>query len=151
MTTIIYLACEQASLSYLGERSESRENAQDSAPRGFAARSGVLARLASLAQTGELARRLLSILLCPLSQKQWNKGRKFCVCLIVVGGVDCCSSMTTCCLMSVNFCNKIIRNGKSDNKSNYCYIYLWAICLFPFTLTVSEYYWNLKDALFNLV
>ena len=28
------------------------------APRGFAARSGVLARLASLAQTGELARKL---------------------------------------------------------------------------------------------
>jgi len=53
--------------------------------------------------------------------------QKFCVCLIVVGGVDCRSSITTfCCIISViiNFCNKIIRNGKSDNKSNYCYIYL---------------------------
>ena len=44
-------------LSYLGKRSEPRENA--SAPRGFAARSRVLARLVSLAQIGELARRLL--------------------------------------------------------------------------------------------
>ena len=68
MTTTIYLACKQALL--LGEQSESRENARDSAPRGFAACSRVLARLASLAQTGELARRLLSILLCPPSQKQ---------------------------------------------------------------------------------
>lgn len=53
--------------------------------------------------------------------------QKFCVCLIVVGGVDCCSSITTfCCSMSIiiKFGNKIIRNGKSDNKSNYCYIYL---------------------------
>ena len=33
------------------------------APRGFAARSRVLARLASLAQTGELARRLLILIL----------------------------------------------------------------------------------------
>ena len=77
MTTIIYLACEQASLSYLGERSESRENAQDSAPRGFAARSGVLARLASLAQTGELARRLLSIyLVMPAESETVKQGEE---------------------------------------------------------------------------
>ena len=44
-------------LSYLGKGSEPRENAP--APRGFAARSHVLARLASLAQIGELARRLV--------------------------------------------------------------------------------------------
>ena len=44
--------------------------------------------------------------------------QKFYVCLIVVGGVDCCSSITTfCCSMSIiKFCNKIIRNGKSDNQ-----------------------------------
>ena len=41
------LACEQAFLF-----------GRASAPRGFAARSRVLARLASLAQIGELARRL---------------------------------------------------------------------------------------------
>ena len=48
--------------SYLGKRSEPRENARARrpAPRGFAARSRVLARLASLAQIGELARRLYS-------------------------------------------------------------------------------------------
>ena len=56
-------------LSYLGKRSEPWENAQargrgkglSSAPRGFAARSCVLVRLVSLAQIGDLARRLLSI------------------------------------------------------------------------------------------
>ena len=41
-------SADASKLSYLGE------------PRGFAARSRVLARLASLAQIGELARRLLS-------------------------------------------------------------------------------------------
>ena len=41
--------------AYLGKRSEPRENAR---ARGFAARSRVLARLVSLAQVGELARRL---------------------------------------------------------------------------------------------
>ena len=51
-------------LSYLGKRSEPRENAREPcenapAPRGFAARSRILARLASLAQIGELARRLV--------------------------------------------------------------------------------------------
>ena len=45
----------RARVSYLGKRSEPRENAQ--ASRGFAARLRVLARLASLAQIGELARR----------------------------------------------------------------------------------------------
>ena len=47
-------------LSYLGERRESRENARarGPAPRGIATRSSVLARLPSLAQIGELARRL---------------------------------------------------------------------------------------------
>ena len=61
-------------LSYLGKRSEPRENAP--APRGFAARSRVLARLASLAQIGELARRLSSILR-PLSKTcdAWNRLR----------------------------------------------------------------------------
>ena len=50
------IACEQTLLS--------------SAPRGFAARSRVLARLVSLAQIGELARRLVwqdmsdSIIIC---------------------------------------------------------------------------------------
>ena len=51
-------------LSYLGKRGEPRENAREPhenapAPRGFAARSRILARLASLAQVGELARRLV--------------------------------------------------------------------------------------------
>ena len=53
-------------LSYLGKRSESHENARargSSAPRGFAARSRVLMRLVSLAQIGELARRLCYSLL----------------------------------------------------------------------------------------
>ena len=47
-------------VAYLGERSKPRENARASGetPRGFAARSRVLARLAPLAQIGELARRL---------------------------------------------------------------------------------------------
>ena len=40
------------------------------APRGFAARSRVLARLASLAQIGELARRLITI-------SRLQKRRKF--------------------------------------------------------------------------
>ena len=51
-------------LSYLGKWSEPRENARARAPRGFAARSHVFARLASLAQIGELARRLKSNLTC---------------------------------------------------------------------------------------
>ena len=48
------VACEQALL--FGQASLART--LSSAPRGFAARSRVLARLASLAQIGELARRL---------------------------------------------------------------------------------------------
>ena len=53
-------------LSYLGKRSGPRENARarGPTPRGFAARSRVLARLASLAQIGELAGRLISINSC---------------------------------------------------------------------------------------
>ena len=53
------LLCEhslRSKLSYLGKRSEPRENAR---ARGFAARSRVLARLVSLAQIGELARGLV--------------------------------------------------------------------------------------------
>ena len=46
-----------------------------SAPRGFAARSRVLARLASLAQIGELARRLRKNLLFSCSDA-WNPWRK---------------------------------------------------------------------------
>ena len=59
-----YLSIQQpaSKLSCLGKRSGPRENARargrSSATRGFAARSRVLARLASLAQIGELARRL---------------------------------------------------------------------------------------------
>ena len=52
------LACEQALLFGQTKRA-SRERASE-APRGFAARSRVLARLVSLAQIGELARRLVS-------------------------------------------------------------------------------------------
>ena len=48
----LMIACEQAVVSYLGKRSEPRENAR---ARGL----GVLERLASLAQIGELARRLV--------------------------------------------------------------------------------------------
>ena len=51
-------------LSYLGKWSEPRENARARVPRGFAARSHVFARLASLAQIGELARRLKLNLTC---------------------------------------------------------------------------------------
>ena len=52
------LVIEPSKLSYLGERSEPRENAR---PSNFAARSRVLARLVSLAQIGELARRLKDV------------------------------------------------------------------------------------------
>ena len=48
------LACEQALLFGLAKQASQER----SAPRGFAARSRVLARLASLAQIGELAHRL---------------------------------------------------------------------------------------------
>ena len=51
------IACEQALLFGQAKRA-SRERASEG-PRGFAARSRVLARLVSLAQIGELARRLL--------------------------------------------------------------------------------------------
>ena len=56
-----WVTCEQALLFGQAKRA-SRERASEgllsSAPRGFAARSRVLARLVSLAQIGELARRL---------------------------------------------------------------------------------------------
>ena len=58
---IRYLACEQALLVGQANRA-SRERAREG-PRGLAARSRVFARLASLAQIGELARRLSAILL----------------------------------------------------------------------------------------
>ena len=68
----ISLACEQAPLFGQAKRA-SRERA--SAPRGFAARSRVLARLVSLAQTGELARRLISPLLRPkMKEKRHQNG-----------------------------------------------------------------------------
>ena len=57
------IACEQALLFGQAKRA-SRERSSEgaSAPRGFAARSRVLARLTSLAQIGELARRLIFLL-----------------------------------------------------------------------------------------
>ena len=58
---IRYLACEQA-LRFGQAKRASRERASEG-PRSFAARSRVFARLASLAQIGELARRLSAILL----------------------------------------------------------------------------------------
>ena len=68
-TAIFSIACEQALLSGQAERA-SRERAKfyerslqallSSTPRGFAVRSRVLARHVSLAQIGEVARRLLS-------------------------------------------------------------------------------------------
>ena len=51
------LACEQALLIWASEASLARTR-ERGAPRDFAARSRVLARLVSLAQIGELARRL---------------------------------------------------------------------------------------------
>ena len=61
--TAVKIACEQALLFGQAKRA-SRERASEgllsSAPRGFAARSRVLARPVLLAQTGELASRLLS-------------------------------------------------------------------------------------------
>ena len=56
---IRHIACEQALLFGLAKQA-SRESASE-APRGFAARSRVHARLASLAQIRELARRLSGI------------------------------------------------------------------------------------------
>ena len=57
-----WIACEQA-LLFGRAKQTSRERASEgllsSAPRGFAARSCVHARLASLAQIGDLARRLV--------------------------------------------------------------------------------------------
>ena len=53
------LACEQALLFGQAKR-VSRERASQGPRKGFAARSHVLARLASLAQIGELARRLFA-------------------------------------------------------------------------------------------
>ena len=61
MLTNVFLACEQA---LLGEWNESRENA----------RSRVLARLASLAQIGELARRLIFF-----KNNFHNKAKKVCI------------------------------------------------------------------------
>ena len=53
------LACEQALLFGQAKR-VSRKRASEGPRKGFAARSRVLARLASLAQIGELARRLIA-------------------------------------------------------------------------------------------
>ena len=52
------LSLPASSPIWASEKSEPRENAQ-ARGRGFAARSRVLVRLASLAQIGELARRLV--------------------------------------------------------------------------------------------
>ena len=48
----------EASLARTRERGAEKKKLLSSAPRGFAARSRVLARLVLLAQIGELARRL---------------------------------------------------------------------------------------------
>ena len=56
------LACKQALLFGRASRERASEGLLSSTPRGFVARSRVLARLASLAQIGELARRLLGSL-----------------------------------------------------------------------------------------
>ena len=53
------IACEQALLFGQAKR-VSRERASEGPRKGFAARSRVLARLVSLAQIGELARRLFA-------------------------------------------------------------------------------------------
>ena len=132
MTTIIYLAWEQALLFGRAKR-VSRERARLCPPR--LRRSLGRSRETRFARPNRRACSQATIyFVMPAESETVKQGeeplqellQKFCVCLIVVGGVDCCSSITTCCLMSViiNFCNKIIRNGKSDNKSNYCYIYL---------------------------
>ena len=52
------IACEQALLFGQAKRASRERASEGPAPRGFAARSRVPARLASLAQIGELARRL---------------------------------------------------------------------------------------------
>ena len=132
MTTIIYLAWEQALLFGRAKR-VSRERARLCPPR--LRRSLGRSRETCFARPNRRACSQATIyFVMPAESETVKQGeeplqellQKFCVCLIVVGGVDCCSLITTCCLMSViiNFCNKIIRNGKSDNKSNYCYIYL---------------------------
>ena len=56
------LACKQAVLFGRASRERASEGLLSSAPRGCAARSRVLARLALLAKKGELARRLLGSL-----------------------------------------------------------------------------------------
>ena len=56
------LACKQAVLFGRASRERASEGLHSSAPRGCAARSRVLARLALLAKKGELARRLLGSL-----------------------------------------------------------------------------------------
>ena len=58
---MFYLACEQALLFGRAKRASRERASEGPAPRGYAARSRVLARLASLAQIGELARRLCFI------------------------------------------------------------------------------------------
>ena len=64
------IACEQALLFGQAKRA-SRERASEG-PRGFAAGSRVLARLVSLAQIGELARRLLKTHLSAQSRVQMS-------------------------------------------------------------------------------
>ena len=53
------LACEQALLFGQAKRASRERASEGPAPRGFAARSHVLATLVYLAQIGELARRLV--------------------------------------------------------------------------------------------
>ena len=125
MTTIIYLACEQAILFGRAKR-VSREHARLCPSRLRETRFARPNRRACSQATIYFVMPAESETVKQGEEPLQELSQKFCVCLIVVGGVDCCSSITTCCLMSViiNFCNKIIRKGKSDNKSNYCYIYL---------------------------
>ena len=74
MNQLSGLACEQALVFGQAKRA-SRERASESpAPRGFAARSRVPARLASLAQIGGLARRL-----CPVKLLASPKFVRCCV------------------------------------------------------------------------
>ena len=67
----VYIACEQAPLFGQAKRA-SRERTS-----GFAARSRVLARLASLAQIGELARRLRFTKIQLERTGKWNTWRLF--------------------------------------------------------------------------
>ena len=65
------VACVQA--AHLEDFVKSRRARGNSAPRGFPARSRVLARLASLAQIGELARRLILLHQTPFQLRLSSK------------------------------------------------------------------------------